>query len=61
MATMEFVVENDDREGGSGANFLVELTAPRNVTEPVVEAVMVGGSGTLSVSFATVGRALVRR
>ena len=61
MATMEFVVEDDDRQGGSGANFLVALTVPPHVTEPVVEAVMVGGSGTLSVSFATTGRALARR
>ena len=60
MATVEFVVENRDREGGSGANFLVELTAARNATEPVVEAVMVGGSGPLSVSFLSTGRVLQR-
>ena len=59
-ATMEFVVEDRDREGGSGANFLVELTADRAVTEPVVEAVMIGGSGALSVSFLSAGRALTR-
>ena len=61
MATVEFVVENRDREGGSGANFLVELAADARVTEPLVEAVMVGGSGPLSVSFLSAGRVLTRR
>jgi len=60
MATAEFVVENRDREGGSGANFLVELDAPRGATDPVLEAVMVGGSGPLSVSFLSVARELRR-
>jgi len=60
LATTEFVVAERDTTGGSGANFLVEWTAASSITEPVVEAVMIS-SGTLELSFVSVGRPLLRR
>jgi hypothetical protein len=61
LATAEFIVAEQDTTGGSGANFLVEWTADRSITEPVIEAVMISGSGTLGLSFVSVGRPLRRR
>jgi hypothetical protein len=61
MATAEYVVEPRDTAGGSGANFLVEWTADRRVTEPVIEAVMIGATGAQGISFVSVGRPLRRR
>ena len=51
LATTEFIVEQNDPRGGSGANFIVQWGAKEQVTQPIVEAVMVGISGTQAVSF----------
>ena len=58
LATTEFVVEQNDMRGGSGANFVVKWAAPVNVAKPIVEAVMVGISGTHSVSFIRSGHVI---
>lgn len=41
MASTDFVVAEDDTSDGAGANFIVEWGASVEVTEPVVEAVMI--------------------
>lgn len=61
LATAEYIIPEQDQPNGSGANFLVEWTALQHVTDPVIEAVMVSGAGTLGISFVSVGRPLVRR
>lgn len=55
LATTEIIVERDDATGGSGANFLVEWFAPRPVTEPMVEAVMIDTNSQQGISFARRG------
>ena len=55
-ATADFVVDQSDRTGGSGASFLVEWTAESPVASPVVEAVMINTSGQQGISFVTEGR-----
>lgn len=61
MASTDFVVEEEDTTGGSGANFIVEWEAERPVTEPVIEAVMISTRAGLGISFTSVGRVLERR
>ena len=61
LATVDFVVESQDRKGGSGANFLVDWVAETEVTEPVIEAVMVGIGSTHHISFVRPGRAIKTR
>lgn len=52
LQTIEFLVERHDVSGGSGANFIVEWHAEdRMVHPPLIEAVMVGRSGTNAISF----------
>lgn len=58
MATLDYIVGEWDRTGGAGANFLVRWSATKPVTEPVVEAVMIGTSGQQGVSFLSVGRVI---
>jgi hypothetical protein len=58
MATAEFVIADDDTSGGSGANFIVEWTAGVTVTEPIVEAVMIGGASQQGISFIGNGRVI---
>lgn len=60
MATREFIVPEDDRSGGSGANFVVDWSAAQPVTEPVLEAVMIGTTGAQGISFTSAGRSLSR-
>ena len=55
LASMDFLVKADDTSGGSGANFIVEWSAPEKVTPPLIEAVMVGVEGDNSISFVRSG------
>lgn len=49
LETLEFHVTEDDNDGGSGANFIVEWSADDPVNPPLVESVMIGKG----VSFAS--------
>jgi hypothetical protein len=51
LETIEFVVEQHDTTGGSGANFIVDWAAVDQVNQPLVEAVMVGIRGTQGICF----------
>lgn len=56
MASLDYVVAEGDRTGGIGANFVVEWTADHRLTEPVIEAVMIGTRSGQGISFTSVGR-----
>ncbi len=51
MASIEFMVEQNDTVGGAGASFLVRWRAAKAVNAPVAEAVMIGSSSGLGVSY----------
>ena len=59
MATADFVVAEYDREGGTGANFVVEWGAGQAVFDPIVEAVMIS-AGTQGISFTSRGVVISR-
>lgn len=56
-----FLVPINDQSGGFGSNYLVEWESINPATSPVVEAVMIGGSGSLGISFTSSGRVIERR
>jgi hypothetical protein len=58
LAAIEFFVKESDTSGGTSASFLVEWSAEERVSDPVVEAVMVGIAGSRGVSFLSPGRIL---
>ncbi|MDJ0745958.1 MAG: DUF3124 domain-containing protein [Xenococcaceae cyanobacterium MO_167.B27] len=58
LATTDFIIDQDDRTGGSGANFIVEWVAETEVYEPIVEAVMVSTTSQQGISFVSVGRVI---
>lgn len=58
MGSTEFVITHRDRRGGVGANFIVEWGAGEKVSEPVVEAIMIGTSGTKGLSWSSQARVL---
>ncbi|MFO7595009.1 MAG: DUF3124 domain-containing protein [Desulfocurvibacter africanus] len=51
MGTKEFLVEQNDLTGGSGANFIVRWRASEPINAPIVETVMVGSSAGQGISF----------
>lgn len=58
LGSTDFMVKQSDMAGGIGANFIVEWVANKPVLEPVIEAVMVGRSGTGLCTFLCPGRVL---
>jgi len=60
MASVEYVVKRDDTAGGPGANFVIEWAGPKDMDEPIVEAVMIGQSGHAGFSFISTGKSIQR-
>ncbi|HPQ70555.1 MAG TPA: DUF3124 domain-containing protein [bacterium] len=58
MSTLDYVVGERDRTGGSGANFVVEWFAEKVVSEPIIESVMIGTNGQQGISFLSVGKVI---
>ena len=55
METVEIIIEEEDKEGGSGANFVFDWAIKNNKNPPLFEAVMISTSGQQGVSFVTRG------
>jgi hypothetical protein len=53
MESLEFIVEESEKKGGAGANFLVHYGGKYNLNHPVIQAVMIGTSGQQGLSFTT--------
>lgn len=60
LGTAEFVVAEHDISGGSGANFIVEWSADRPVSPPLIEAVMISTRQGQGLSFTTRGQPIER-
>ena len=56
LASVEFVIQQKDTEGGPGANFLVQWAGVADIDEPAIEAVMIGQAGNAGFSFTSPGR-----
>ncbi len=55
METIEVVIGQEDKEGGTGANFLFDWATTETAHAPVFEAVMISTSGQQGLSFTTQG------
>lgn len=60
LASTNFVVDQADTAGGSGAAFLVEWVTPQSVSDPVIEAIMISAVGNQGISFVSPGRVIKR-
>jgi hypothetical protein len=58
LGTIEMFVAGEDRRAGMGANFVVDWASEGAISEPVIEAVMIGTQGTATYSFVSPGRSL---
>ena len=59
MESIDYVIEQQDNSGGSGANFLIDWYSKKQLN-PLFQAVMVGGLGAQAFSFTTDGIELER-
>lgn len=55
MATADIVVPRTHSQGGSGANFVVDWIAQKQVSEPLAEAVMISSGSAQDLSFVSRG------
>ncbi|RCJ27930.1 hypothetical protein A6770_24565 [Nostoc minutum NIES-26] len=58
LASYDFFVNRNDTSGGLGANFIVEWVAQTKISEPIVEAVMIGTDYQQGISFISPGRVI---
>jgi len=56
MASTDLFLEHKDDKGGTGANFLVDWTADKPISEPIIETVNVYFFGPQSLAFTSPGR-----
>lgn len=56
LASQAYVVGEQDRTGGVGANFIVEWEASVQVSAPIIEAVMISTASTQGISFVSRGQ-----
>jgi len=56
LETVEIVIDELDKEGGTGANFIFDWVIAQNASEPLFEGVMISTSGQQGLSFSTQGK-----
>lgn len=58
LATTRYIITEDDRAGGSGANFIVIWDSEQPVNPPVIEGVMIGTHSGQGISFVSRGQVI---
>ena len=61
MASVRYVVKQSDKEGGSGANFIVRWHSPHPAIPPLVESVMISTQQQQGISFTSRGKVISER
>ena len=56
LETVEIIIDQQDREGGTGANFIFDWAVAKNANEPLFEGVMISTYGQQGLSFTTRGK-----
>lgn len=54
LETIDYVIDEEDDTGGSGANFLIYWGSNKKIT-PIFESIMVGGIGSQGITFTAQG------
>ncbi len=58
LASVRFVIRENEHKGGSGAKFLVRWQADRPVAAPIVESIMIGTKMQQGISFISRGQVI---
>jgi len=55
MQSIEYVIEEEDNEGGTGANFIVDWGTNGFQVKPIFQGIMISTNGQQGISFSTDG------
>jgi hypothetical protein len=58
LESTRYIIKEDDKTGGSGANFIVKWKSNKKVTPPIIEAVMIGTHSGQGISFVSRGQVI---
>ncbi|AFZ59770.1 DUF3124 domain-containing protein [Anabaena cylindrica FACHB-243] len=58
LASTDFFINRNNTSGGLGANFIVEWVASTEISEPIVEAIMIGTDFQQGISFTSSGKVI---
>jgi hypothetical protein len=56
LASTRYTITEDDKAGGSGANFIVIWTSKQKINPPIIEGVMIGTHSGQGISFVSRGQ-----
>ena len=56
LETVEIIIEEGDKTGGTGGNFIFNWLDDASVTDPLFEGLMISTRGTQGLSFTTEGK-----
>jgi hypothetical protein len=58
LASTRYIITEDDKAGGSGANFIVIWQSEKKVNPPIIESVMIGTHSGQGISFVSGGQVI---
>ena len=58
LVSTRYIITEDDKAGGSGANFLVKWKSEKKVNPPIIEGVMIGTHSGQGISFVSRGQVI---
>ena len=58
LASARYIITEDDKAGGSGANFIVIWQSEKKVNPPIIESVMIGTHSGQGISFVSRGQVI---
>lgn len=53
MQSVEYVIEENDTKGGTGANFVICWSSESDMVMPLFEGIMISTNGQQGISFTT--------
>ena len=59
LASSRYIIAENDKAGGSGANFIVIWNAEQPVNPPIIEGVMIGTHSGQGISFVSRGQVIM--
>jgi hypothetical protein len=58
LASTRYIITEDDKAGGSGANFIVVWKSEQRINPPIIEGVMIGTRSGQGISFVSRGQVI---
>ena len=58
LVSTRYIITEDNKAGGSGANFMVIWKSDQNLNPPIIEAVMIGTHSGQGISFVSRGQVI---